>query len=145
MWTALISLVFNVTLNFIVVRRFGIVGLAAATACSASLNCLMLYAMLHRRGWFHFTLPLGAKIARQLIATAAMAAALWWVTPLMAAQYGGTVWERIWSLTVLVGMGLVVFFGVAFVVGALDKDLLAMLRRKRPARNASDDEILEVE
>ena len=99
-WTALISLVFNVTLNFIVVRRFGIVGLAAATACSASLNCLMLYAMLHRRGWFHFTLPLGAKIARQLIATAAMTAALWWAMPLLEAHYGGTVWERVWSLTV---------------------------------------------
>jgi putative peptidoglycan lipid II flippase len=42
-------------------------------------------------------------------------------------------------------MGLVVFFGLAFMVGALDKDLLAMLRRKRPARDKSDDEILEVE
>ena len=144
-WTALISLVFNVTLNFIVVRRFGIVGLAAATACSASLNCLMLYVMLHRRGWFHFTLPLGAKIARQLISTAAMAAALWWVMPLLAAHYGGNVWERVWSLTVLVSLGLVVFFGVALMVGALDKDLLAMLRRKRPARDKTDDEILEVE
>ena len=127
------------------VRRFGIVGLAAATACSASLNCLMLYVMLHRRGWFHFTLPLGAKIARQLISTAAMAAALWWVMPLLAAHYGGNVWERVWSLTVLVSLGLVVFFGVALMVGALDKDLLAMLRRKRPARDKTDDEILEVE
>lgn len=144
-WTALISLIFNVTLNFIVVQRFGIVGLAAATACSASLNCLMLYAMLHRRGWFHFTLPLASKIARQLIATAVMAAALWWAMPLLAAHYGGSVWERVWSLTVLVSLGLVVFFGLAFVVGALDKELLAMLRRKRPARNKSDDEILEVE
>ena len=144
-WTALISLVFNVTLNFIVVRQYGIVGLAAATACSASLNCLMLYAMLHRRGWFHITLPLGAKIARQLVATAAMTAALWWVMPMMTAQYGGTVWERVWSLTLLVGMGLIVFFGVAFITGALDKDLLAMLRRKRPVRTKSDDEILEVE
>ena len=144
-WTALISLIFNVTLNFIVVRRFGIVGLAAATACSASLNCLMLYAVLHRRGWFHFTLPLASKIARQLIATAVMAAALWWVSPLLAPHYGGSVWERVWSLSVLVGMGLIVFFGIAFAVGALDKDLLAMLRRKRPARTKADDEILEVE
>jgi putative peptidoglycan lipid II flippase len=32
---------------------------------------------------------------------------------------------------VLVAIGLVVFFGVAWVVGALDKDLIAQLRRKR--------------
>jgi putative peptidoglycan lipid II flippase len=28
--------------------------------------------------------------------------------------------------------GTIVFFGVAYLVGALDKDLLAQLRRKRP-------------
>ncbi len=144
-WTALISLIFNVTLNFIVVRRFGIVGLAAATACSASLNCLMLYAMLHKRGWFHFTPALGSKIARQLVATAAMTAALWWVMPMLAHHYGASVLERVWSLTLLVGLGMIVFFSSAFVIGALDKDLLGSLRRKRPARPTADDEILEVE
>ena len=60
-----------------------------------------------------------------------MAAALWWVMPLMAGRYGGNVFERIWSLGVLVGLGLVVFFGVAFLIGAIDKDLLGQLRRKR--------------
>ena len=144
-WTALISLTFNVTLNFIVVRRFGIVGLAAATACSASLNCLMLYTMLHRRGWFHFTLPLASKIARQLAATVAMAAALWWVMPLLTSHFGGSVFERVWSLSVLVSLGLVVFFGTAYLAGALDKDLIAQLNRRRPPRTKSDDDVLEVE
>ena len=143
-WTALISLIFNVTVNIIVVQRFGIVGLAAATAASASLNCLMLYVMLHRRGWFHFTLPLFGKIVRQLIATAAMSAALWWLMPILAERFGGSVIDRVWSLSVLVGLGLVVFFGAAFITGALDKDLLSQLRRKRPARTTTDDEILEV-
>jgi putative peptidoglycan lipid II flippase len=101
--------------------------------------------MLHRRGWFHFTASLASRIARQLIATAAMGAALWWMMPQLSSHYAGGVLERIWSLSVLVGLGLFVFFGVAFLVGALDKDLLAMLRRKRPARTKSDDEIPEVE
>ncbi len=143
-WTALISLIFNVLLNFFVVRRFGIVGLAAATACSASLNCLMLYAVLHKRGWFHFTAPLASRIARQLLATAAMTAALWWAVPLLSAHFGGSVFERVWSLSALVSLGLVVFFAAAFAVGAIDKDLLAQLRRRRPAPSTADDDILEV-
>ncbi|HEX4846624.1 MAG TPA: murein biosynthesis integral membrane protein MurJ, partial [Novosphingobium sp.] len=71
-WTALVSLAFNIAVNLYVVQRYGIVGLAGATAASASLNCLLLYGFLHARGWFHFTWKLAGRIARQLIATAAM-------------------------------------------------------------------------
>lgn len=144
-WTALASLVFNICVNLVVVQRFGIVGLAAATAASASLNCLLLYAILHLRGWFHFTLPLAGKIARQLLATAAMTGALWYVLPLMADRYGGGVFERVWSLSALVALGMAVFFAVAFVTGAVDKRVLSQLRRRRPRRTADDDEILEVQ
>jgi putative peptidoglycan lipid II flippase len=142
-WTALAALVFNIAVNLYVVRRFGIVGLAAATAASASLNCLLLYTILHRRGWFRFTLPLAGKIARQLVAAAAMAAALWGVLPTMASRYGGSVLERVWSLSALVGLGMAVFFAVAFAIGAVDKQVLAQLRRRRPPPPA-DDDILEV-
>ena len=132
-WTAFASLVFNVAVNLYVVERFGIVGLAGATAASASLNCLLLYAILHRRGWFHFTPKLAARVARQLLATAAMTGVLWYLMPLMADRYGGSIVERGWSLTVLVVAGAAVFFTAAYVVGALDKDLVGQLRRRRPA------------
>ena len=144
-WTALVSLIFNVALNLYVVNRYGIVGLAGATAASASLNCLLLYVILHRRGWFHFTAKLVSRIARQLIATAAMTGVLWYLMPLMADRYGASAFERIWSLTALVAAGGTVFFVAAFLAGALDKDLLAQLRRRKPARTKADDEILEVE
>lgn len=130
-WIAAGALVINIGLNFIVVPRFGIVGLAAATATTATLNVLTLYTVLQMRGWFHFTGKLAGRIGRQLVATAAMAAALWALMPLMASRYGGNVVERVWSLGVLVSAGLVVFFAVAWLVGALDKDLIAQLRRKR--------------
>jgi putative peptidoglycan lipid II flippase len=130
-WTALAALIFNICVNLVVVRRFGIVGLASATAASASLNCLLLYAFLHARGWFHFTLPLASRVLRQLVATAAMAAALWWAMPLMTEHYGGNVVERVWSLAALVALGLAVFFAAAFLTGAVDRQMLGMLRRKR--------------
>ena len=41
-WCALITLAVNITINLFVVSRFGIIGLAGATAVSATLNCLLL-------------------------------------------------------------------------------------------------------
>lgn len=130
-WTALASLIVNIAINLYVVEHYGIVGLAGATAASASLNCILLYTVLHRRGWFHFTARLAGRIARQLIAVAAMSALLWWMMPMLAPYYGGGVFERIWSLAALCTAGGAVFFAVAFLVGALDKDLVAMLTRRR--------------
>lgn len=136
--SALVSLIFNIAVNLYVVQRFGIVGLAAATAASATLNCVILYTILHRRGWFHFTGRLAGRIARQIVATGAMAAALYTVMPLLAEHYSGGIFERAWSLGVLVGLGMAVFFTVAYAVGALDKDLLKQLRRRRTRGNALD-------
>lgn len=132
-WIAAAALIINIGLNFLVVPRFGIVGLAAATAATAILNVVTLYTVLQLRGWFRLTFKLASRIARQLLATAAMAAALWWAVPLMADRYSASVFERAWSLSALVALGLGVFFGFAWVLGALDKDLIAQLRRKRRA------------
>ncbi|QNE05466.1 murein biosynthesis integral membrane protein MurJ [Croceicoccus marinus] len=133
-WIAAGALVINIAINFYVVPRYGIVGLAAATAITSTLNALTLYTILQMRGWFHFTAKLGGRIARQLVASAVMGAVLWYLVPLMAGRYSGTVLERIWSLSVLVGAGAVTFFAVAWAIGALDKDLIAQLRRRRPAK-----------
>ncbi len=130
-WTALASLVVNIAINLYVVERYGIVGLAGATAVSASINCLLLYFILHRRGWFHFTARLGGRILRQIVAVAAMAAVLWWLTPQLQSYYAGSVIERIASLGALCAVGGATFFAAAFLVGALDKDLIAMLTRRR--------------
>jgi putative peptidoglycan lipid II flippase len=65
--------------------------------------------------------------------------------PVLSPYFGAGVFDRIWSLITLVGAGMVVFFGSAYLVGAIDPDLLAMLRRRRPKRDERDDEILEVQ
>jgi putative peptidoglycan lipid II flippase len=128
------ALAINVALNFTVVPRYGIVGLAAATAVTATLNVLALYTLLQVRGWFHLTGRLASRIARHLVATGIMAAFLAWLTPRLASHYAGSAIERMWSLGLLVAGGMAVFFAAAFLLGALDKDLLAQLRRRRPAQ-----------
>lgn len=133
-WVAAAVLVINIAINIYVVPRYGIVGLAAATAFTSTLNVLTLYIILERRGWFHFSAKLAGRVARQLVATAAMGAMLLWLMPMMASRYGGNVLERAWSLGVLVLAGAAVFFVVAYLVGALDKDLVGQLTRRRKAK-----------
>ena len=128
------ALTFNIALNFYVVPRYGIVGLAAATAISASLNVLTLYIILQLRGWFHFTGKLASRIARQIVATAIMGAMLWFLTPALMPFWTGNAFERAWSLIAITLAGAVVFFGAAFLLGALDKDLIGQLRRRPPKK-----------
>jgi putative peptidoglycan lipid II flippase len=133
-YTALASLIFNIGLNvwFIWGLGYGIVGLAAATAISATLNCVLLYIVLHKRGWFHFSAELGGRIARQLIATAAMSALLWWLMDVLFEHFSGSVIDRIWSLLVLVLGGIAVYGAVGWLVGAVDKkEINALLRRRK--------------
>lgn len=132
-WVAAAALAINIVINFQVVPRYGIVGLAAATAFTATLNALALYTLLHLRGWFHITGRLFGRIARQVLAATVMALVLWWLLPLLADRYAGDAFERVWSLALLVGTGGSAFFAAAWVTGALDKELIAQLRRRRPA------------
>ena len=132
-WVAAAVLTINIAINFMVVPVYGIVGLAGATAFTATLNVLTLYTILQLRGWFRFSGKLAGRIARQLVATAAMSALLWWMMPLLADRFGGSVIDHTRSITLLVGAGVGVFFAVAWAIGAIDRDLIGQLRRKRPA------------
>ena len=136
-WVAAFALTINIGLNFYVVPRYGIVGLAGATAFTATLNVLTLYTILQIRGWFHFTGKLAGRIARQVLATAVMGAVLWWLTPALKPFWTGDALDRVWSLTALVAAGGAAFFSSAFLFGALDRDLLLQIRRKRPTTSVN--------
>ncbi|MFZ1742773.1 MAG: murein biosynthesis integral membrane protein MurJ, partial [Pontixanthobacter sp.] len=65
---------------------------------------------------------------------AIMGTALYFLMPVLADNFTGNVIARVWSLTALVMVGVICFFGSAYLLGALDKDLLGQLRRKKPAK-----------
>jgi putative peptidoglycan lipid II flippase len=132
-YCALASLIFNVALNIYIISYagFGIVGLAAATACSATLNCVLLYIMLHRRGWFHFTASLASRVLRQLLAVGVMSALLWWLMSWLAPYYSGSVMEKILSLTLIVVAGGGAYGVAGWFAGAIDKEQISALKRSR--------------
>ena len=69
-----------------------------------------------------------------------MGAALWFARDLLAGYYAAGLFARLFALGVLVASAAIVYFGVAFAIGALDRERLALLRRKRSAAEAGASE-----
>ncbi|MCB2074360.1 MAG: murein biosynthesis integral membrane protein MurJ [Novosphingobium sp.] len=131
-YTAATGLLLNIGANLILVPRFGVVGLALGGAVGAWSNCILLYAILSAKGYYHLTGLVAGRIARIALAAALMGAALWYAMPLGASWYSGSVLERIGAVAALVALGMVVFFGAAAALGVLDRKTIDQLLR-RPA------------
>lgn len=129
--TAGVTLIANILLNFALIPPFGIAGLAAAIAICSWLNCLMLYVILHRRGHFRIEGWLASRIAKQLLAGAVMAGALWLVKGQLSSFFDGSVGHRLIGVGALIGSGLAVYFPVVWIIGGMGKeDIQALLRRR---------------
>jgi len=129
---AVVTLIGGVLANFIMVPRLGIVALPLSTAGAAWVNALTLAALLHRRG--HFRTPgwLASRLVRQLLAGAAMGAALWFVRIMLEDRFVGSAGDRLLAVAALVGTGGLVYFAVAWIIGAMNKDdILILLRKKK--------------
>jgi putative peptidoglycan lipid II flippase len=130
--TAAAALALNIVLNFILVERYGITGLALAGATVAWFNCALLYMILRRRGHFRIPGALWLRLLRQLGCALAMAAMLWWLRDQTAGLFAGSTGQRLLGIGALVGSGLAVYFGLAWLTGAFDRDMLRQLRRRPP-------------
>jgi putative peptidoglycan lipid II flippase len=129
---AVVTLIGGVAANFILVPRLGIVALPLSTAVAAWVNALTLAFLLHRRG--HFRTPgwLASRLFRQLLAGAAMGAALWLVRMALDDRFTGSTGDRLIGVAALVGTGSLVYFAVAWVIGGINRDdILILLRRKK--------------
>jgi putative peptidoglycan lipid II flippase len=135
--TAVVVLVANIALNFALIPSFGIGGLAAAVALSSWLNCTILYVILHKRGHFRVEAWLASRVARQLVAGLAMAAALYGLQLVLASWFDRGALRYI-AVAILVGAGLAVYFPLVWILGGTDREeLKSLLRRRRPYTDAA--------
>jgi putative peptidoglycan lipid II flippase len=131
-YIAFAMLFVGVALNFALIPVIGIAALALTTAGTAWLNAIALYAILHGRGHFRIEGRLWSRIARQLLAAAAMAAALWLVREQLDGFFAASAGRRLIGVAALVSAGGIVYFAVAWTIGAMDKDdILILLKRKK--------------
>lgn len=128
---AVASMVVNSVLALALMIPFGHVGIAAATAVAAWLNAGLLAWGLARRA--HWTMGAAARgrLARIVLASAGMGAALWAAQRALAPWLDGPAYERIAALAALVAGGLVVYGALALLLRAADPaELRAVLRRR---------------
>jgi putative peptidoglycan lipid II flippase len=121
----------SIPANFLLIPQIGIYSLATVTSAGAWVNFIALFAILYVRG--HFRMPgwLIGRVGKQLVAALVMAGALFAIRAIFADWYFGGVLERAVGLAVLVGVGGLVYFALAFLIGGIDREALASLRRRR--------------
>lgn len=129
-YAAIASLAVFVALNMLLLNRLGVVGVALASVIGAWLNVGYLYAVLALRDYYRIPLPLIGRLARQVLAAAAMGAALYYARGLLSGFYAAGLFERLFALIALVGAAMVVYFAAAFALGAIDRERVAKLSRK---------------
>ena len=130
-YAAFAALAVFISFNIAFLHRFGIEGVAAASAIGAWLNCAILYIVLRVRGYYRLDWPLLGRLARQLIAAALMGAALFYARDLLTPYFSASIPEQLIALAVLVACAIIVYFGAAFALGAVSKQQIATFMKKK--------------
>ena len=130
-YAAFISLGIFIAFNIVFLQRFGVMGVAMASVIGAWINVGFLYIVMLRRGHYRIPGALLLRLARQVIAAAAMGAALWYARDLLTDYFAAGLFARLFALLVLVTAAAIVYFGVAFAVGAIDRQRIATLTTKK--------------
>ena len=127
---AFIALAVFVVASLALLDRLGVVGVALASVIGAWINVAFLLAVLALRG--HYTVPgvLVLRIARQGLAAGAMGATLFYTSAMLTPWYSAGLLARLGALLALVGAAAIVYFGVAFAVGAIDRQRIAALTKR---------------
>ncbi|MFZ1367545.1 murein biosynthesis integral membrane protein MurJ, partial [Sphingorhabdus sp.] len=133
-YTAAASLAINIVLNLSLIPIMGVAGLALAGALAAWANCVMLYAILHKRGHFTVEPDLFVRIGRIMISAAAMGGVIYGLAPFGQSYYNAGAFARIVSIVALVGTGALVYFALAWFTGAIDRSKITMLTRKQTSQ-----------
>lgn len=108
----------NLVLNLALMGPLLHIGIALATAISAWINAGLLAWLLVRRGHFVADARLRRAIPRILLASAAMAGALWFAQDVLSGIADADAARAAVVLAVLVALGLVVFAAAAVGFGA---------------------------
>jgi putative peptidoglycan lipid II flippase len=129
---ALVTLVVNVALNFALVGPYGLYGLAAALMMTAWLNCTLLYVILRKRNHFQLDKAVGSRVARQILAALIMGLVLYGSNAALAGFAAHSKIGQFLAPLLLVGIGGVTYFSLGWIIGAINKeDVLVLLRRKK--------------
>jgi putative peptidoglycan lipid II flippase len=119
----------NLVLNLILMGPLLHIGIATATAISAWLNVIILATILSNRGHLEPDSRLKQRLPRAILASAGMGGALWFILPKAQPYLIGGAVEKTAALALLVFGGILLFLGLAQLLGAASYRDIKNLRR----------------
>lgn len=133
---AVVAVLVNVVLSIMLVKSMAHTGLALAISIAAWVNATLLFVMLLRRGiyqpergWLWFLLRVSAAVA-------VMSLCLLMLDRPSEVWFEQGLWQRIWWLLLMVGVGASAYFAVLLILGIRPQQLLL---KPRLASVASQD------
>ncbi|WP_379554027.1 murein biosynthesis integral membrane protein MurJ [Qipengyuania sp. DGS5-3] len=127
---AFISLAVFIGFNIAFLGRFGVIGVAYASVISAWINVTFLLIVLGARGHYRVPGALILRLMRQALAAAAMGAALFYAQGMLTGWFNAGLFARLGALIALVAAAAIVYFGIAFATGAIDRQRIASFTKK---------------
>jgi len=131
---AALSMVINIVMNLVLMQIWGHVGIAYASSLAAWVNALALAIILKKRGHLQFDARLMRRSVRVFAASAMMASGLYFAADFLSPLLTGGDLASALALALLVGGGLVVYAGLAQILGAASwRDLKSLKRTGKAA------------
>ncbi|WP_028110400.1 murein biosynthesis integral membrane protein MurJ [Ferrimonas futtsuensis] len=121
----IIAMVSNMVFNVMLAIPFGYVGLAMATAASATLNAGLLYVGLRRQGVYCLSGETLGFVARVIVAAVVMAVTLLQLSPAESEWVAMTFAARCLTLAALIGGGGALYLVILMVSGIRPRHLRA--------------------
>ena len=113
----IIAMVANMVFNLMLAPFLSYVGLALATAMSASLNAYLLYRGLKLAGVYQLSKTSTIFLLKLVIASSLMAALLYWQTPTLAQWVQLSFTVQLWRLITLCGLAVAGYFLLLWLLG----------------------------
>ena len=121
---AVVAMVANVVLNFVLVGPLAHAGLALASSLAAWLNAALLLKGLRKAGIYRPRPGWTRFLVRTGLAAVVLALALLWLSGLAGDWMTWTALDRAVRLAALVAAGVAIWFGVLAAIGAKPRDFL---------------------
>jgi putative peptidoglycan lipid II flippase len=118
-------MVANMVFNIALAIPYGYVGLAMATAMSATMNAGLLYFKLHQLGVYQITLDTLGFLFKILFGCAVMVAVIVYFNPEISLWIAMTVWQKALVLAKLILFGGSTFLLTLFILGVRTKSFAA--------------------
>lgn len=116
------AMVANMLFNLMLAPFFGYVGLAIATALSATLNAFMLYQALKRQGAYQLSTKTLCLVLRLIVSALVMAVVVNQVSPPFDIWLTLALKQQIYTLCLSIGAGMASYFAAILLLGVRIRD-----------------------